>query len=257
MMLSQEYMVEREAQHTDRNSLDRVSYDTEAMRIEGDPRLLSIMDRLDGVLSDRLGFDYHQAKVVSKLARGEEPIRSHFTNLHVFQFQEEEDGKRHNRVLVVGPTPLGLGISNQSISITKYHASAEKPLETEAIIGQTMFVYTSAELAPVEDLAQLENTSTAVIHFPARTWGDREALVREQPDVYGYTLGAVPAADASMLLQKGVTINGKSGFIYTDNSQENVFVDVLTIAEELVAVLEDKETRRVGSRPMDFDPMRG
>lgn len=216
-------------------SSESISHLIAVFREENDTRLVAVMDRLRAALNNRLS---------------EGSQRDH---IHVFQYTEGE----HNRLLFVGPTPLGLGISEQSLSVTKYHASSESPREREAIIGQTVFVYSHDELASVAQPPDLENTSTAIIHFPARTWQAREALLLEQPDMYGYVHGRAPVADDRTLLQKGVSISGRTGFAYTSNKREGRAVDVLAIAEDLASVLEDENTQFVESRPMDFDPARG
>ena len=225
----------------------------EAFRRENDLRLVTVMRRLDAALAERLLPYYNQSGEVPVVAEGEEPSRSHLTDIHVFQFKEGE----HNRLLFVGPIPLGFGISDQSVSLTKYHASAENPRKKEAIIGQTVLVYTSEDLSLVEKLTDLEDISIAVYHLRSRTWQDREELLLEQPDVYGYVHGDNPMADDRSLLQKGVTIDGEIGLAHTRNKQEGKIVDPLTIAEELAAILEDEGTIYVDSLPMDFDPVRG
>lgn len=231
---------------------EQVAASTEAFREAYDSRLFLTMQRLDAVLAERLS-DYYDPQRKRKTPQGIEPSRSHLTDLHVFQFKEEEGGVVHNRLLFVGPAPLGQGISDQSVSITKYHASAENPGQSEAIIGQAIFVYTPHELAGVQEWSDLEHTSTLIYYLRSRTYQGREDLLLEEPDVYGYIGGAKPAADANILLQKGVTIKGRTRFVHTENRKNDAQIDPVVIVEDMISILERKDTLYMESRSMDFE----
>lgn len=250
MSVEQERTTEVREQERTPVSSEHVSGVIEAFREENDHRLVTVMQRLDAVLADRLLPFYSEAGEAVEQVEGVEPSRSHITSVHIFHYKDGE----YDRLLFVGPTPLGFGISDQALSVTKYHATSEESRDGEAIIGQTIFAYSKQELISLQTRADLENTSTAIIHMPARTWGDREALVFEAPDAYGYTHGEKPVADDRILLQKNVNIQGKTGFIYTDNHREGKPVDTLAIAEDLVSILEHKDTYLVESRVVEFDP---
>lgn len=231
---------------------EKVSGSIEALREENDPILLDIMQRLDVVLRARLP-DYYDPQGKREVVNGVEPSRSHLIDLHVFQFKEEEDGAEHNRLLFVGPAPLGLGISDQSVSITKYHASAENSGQSEAIIGQAIFVYTPSELAAIQERSDLESTSTFIYYQRARKYQGQEDLLVEEPNVYGYIDGPKPAVDDRVLRQKGATIKGRTGLAYTENMQNGKFIDPVAIVEEMIFILEREDTRFIESRAMDFE----
>jgi hypothetical protein len=231
----------------------------EVLRKENDPRLVSIMQRLTAVLEKRLPQAYGPQEDEKTEERAKQ-LRDDY--LHSFRYVEQvqgEDGtsRPFNRILIVGPTWPGLGVSNEAISISTYNE------DDGAILDHTVFMAVEEDMKNVADSQNvsetLEHTSLAVIHFPAVELGNREKVDIVNPHGYGFINGKIPIVDLARLLQMNIAIQGRKGPLYSGNLRYEKPFDVLSHAEYIVGLLEQESTVAIdedqneGPAQMDFE----
>ena len=234
--------------------------DVERFRRKNDPRLVSVMQRITAALLRRLPERYGVTENDSDTAQaGGQRKFSDEINEHVHTFRyveivagEDESSRLFNRLLIVGPTWMGLGTSHEAVSISTYNES------DGAIIGHTVFMADAEEIVRAADASSdtlsenLEHTSLAVLHFPATEW-EGEKVDQENPHAYGYVNGRQSVAELPRLLQMNIALSGRTGFIYSGNLRNGQPFDVLSYAENIVAVLEQESTEYLGTNRMNFE----